>query len=208
MNPILEALNRRYATKAYDSTKKVSDENLQIILEAMRLSASSYGLQPWKFIVVTNPELREKLKAVSYGQPQVTDASHLIVLTVKKDMTVADVDAYMASIAQTRGMPVEALDGFKNMLLWATSHFDQSMKETWNTKQVYIALGTWLLTAASLQIDASPMEWFNSSEYNQLLWLTDYSAAVIMAVWYRAESDEAQHYKKVRYNAEQVIEYK
>lgn len=140
MSTILEALNRRYATKAYDATKKVSDEDLHTILEAMRLSPSSYGLQPWKFIVVTNPELRETLKAASYGQPQITDASHLIVLTVKKDMTESDINAYMESIATTRNMPIESLDGFKNMLLGATGHLDHAMKESWNMKQAYIAL--------------------------------------------------------------------
>lgn len=208
MNSIVDALNRRYAVKWYDSSKKVSDENINTILEAMRLSASSFWLQPWKFIVITNPELRQKLRAVSYDQPQVTDASHLIVLTVKRDLTLADIDAYIASISETRGVPVEALSWFKDMLIWTTGRLDQAMKETWNTKQVYIALGTWLAAAASLQVDASPMEWFNASEYNQILWLTDYSAAVIMAVGYRAESDESQHYKKVRFNAEQVIEHR
>lgn len=208
MSTIVEALNRRYATKAYDSTKKVSDADLHTILEAMRLSPSSYGLQPWKFIVVTNSELREKLKAASYGQPQVTDASHLIVLTVKRDMTEADINAYMSSIATTRNIPVESLDGFKNMLLGATGHFDQAMKETWNTKQVYIALGMGLIAAASLNIDATPMEWFNASQYNEILWLTDYTTAVIMPIGYRSADDASQHYAKVRFAAEQVVEYK
>lgn len=208
MSTILEALNRRYATKAYDATKKVSDENLHTILEAMRLSPSSYGLQPWKFIVVTNAELREKLKAASYGQPQITDASHLIVLTVKKDMTEADVNAYIESIATTRNMPIESLDGFKNMLLGAIGNLDQAMKQTWNTKQAYIALGIGLITAASLKIDATPMEGFNPSQYNEILGLTDYTTAVIMPIGYRSESDDSQHYAKVRFSAEQVIEYK
>ena len=208
MSTLVEALNRRYATKAYDSTKKISDADLHTILEAMRLSPSSYGLQPWKFIVVTNPELREKLKAASYGQPQVTDASHLIVLTVKKDMTEAEVNAYMNSIATTRNIPVESLDGFKNMLIGATGHLDQSMKQIWNTKQVYIALGVGLVTAASMNIDATPMEGFNASQYNEILWLTDYTTAVIMPIGYRSADDATQHYAKVRYAAEQVVEYK
>ena len=208
MSTILEALNRRYATKAYDATKKVSDVDLHTILESMRLSPSSYGLQPWKFIVVTNPELREKLKAASYGQPQVTDASHLIVLAVKKDMTEADINAYMASIATTRNTPVESLDGFKNMLLGATWHLDQAMKETWNTKQVYIALGMGLIAAASLNIDATPMEGFNASQFNEILGLTDYATAVIMPIGYRSTDDASQHYAKVRFAAEQVVEYK
>ena len=169
MNTILETLNRRYATKAYDATKKVSNEDLHTILESMRLSPSSYGLQPWKYIVVTNPELREKLKAASYGQPQITDASHLIVLTVKKDISEADINAYITSIATTRNMPIESLDGFKNMLLGATGYLDQATKEIWNIKQVYIALGIGLLTAASLKIDSTPMEGFNASQYNEIL---------------------------------------
>ncbi len=110
MSNIIEALQWRYATKAYDTTKKVSADDLNTILEAMRLAPSSFGLQPWKFIVVENSELRATLRGYSWDQPQITDASHVIVLCRKNAVTAADVDAYMQNISETRGMPVEQLD--------------------------------------------------------------------------------------------------
>lgn len=208
MNTIQEALNRRYATKAYDATKKVSDEDLHTILEAMRLTPSSFGLQPWKFIVVTDVAIREQLTEASRWQPQVRDASHLIVLASKKDMTSKDVEQYLQEITTKRNIPLESLDGFKNMLFGYISTLDQPTRKNRNTKQTYIALWFWLLAAAELWIDATPMEGFDSSKFDELLWLTDYSTSVIMPIWYRSSEDASQHYAKVRFTAEQVIEYK
>lgn len=116
MSNIIEALQWRYATKAYDTTKKVSTEDLNTILEAMRLAPSSFGLQPWKFIVVENAELRAQLREHSWGQPQITDASHLIVLCRKNEITSDDVNAYMQDISETRSMPVEQLDNYKDFI--------------------------------------------------------------------------------------------
>lgn len=208
MSTIIEALNRRYATKAYDTTKKVSEQDLHTIMESMRLAPSSFGIQPWKFIVVTDPTIREELKGHSRGQPQVTDASHLIVLTVKKNLTAADIDEYIASIATTRNIPTEALQWFRDMMVGRIEGMDQSSIQAWNTRQSYIALGFGLHTAAQLNVDASPMEWFDPQKYNEVLWLTDYTSTVIMAVGYRSEDDHSQSYAKVRFPAERVIEYR
>ncbi len=208
MSTVLDAMQRRYATKAYDTSKKVSEADLTTILEAMRLAPSSFGLQPWKFIVVENTETREQLKANSRGQPQVTDASHLIVLAVKKSITEADVDAYMQSVASTRNMPVEALAEYKWMIIGTVGSRDDASIRAWNAKQAYIALGVWILTAAQLHIDATPMEGFDASKYDEILGLGDYTTAVIMPVGYRSENDQSQHYAKVRFSAEQIIEHK
>jgi len=208
MSAVLDAMQRRYATKAYDTSKKVSADDLHTILEAMRLAPSSFGLQPWKFIVVENTETREQLKANSRGQPQVTDASHLIVLAVKKAITEADVDAYMQSVASTRNMPIEALAEYKWMIIGTVGSRDEASMHAWNAKQAYIALGIWILTAAQLHIDATPMEGFDASKYDEVLGLGDYTTAVIMPIGYRAESDQSQHYAKVRFSAEQIVEYK
>ena len=208
MSNIIEALQWRYATKAYDTTKKVSAEDLNTILEAMRLAPSSFGLQPWKFIVVENPELRTTLRGYSWDQPQITDASHLIVLCRKNEITAADVDAYMQNISETRGMPVEQLDGFKQFVGGFIQNLDADTMAARNTKQVYIALGTGLTAAAELKIDATPMEGFDASKYNEALWLTDYSAAVVLTVGYRSADDASANYTKVRYSKEKIVEVK
>ncbi len=207
MKTISEALKRRYATKKYDTSKKVSAEDLQTILEAMRFAPSSFWVQAWKFMVIENPELRAKLKDASRGQPQLTDASHVIVLTVKNDYTENDADEYMASVATTRNIPVESLSWFKWAIMWAIGHLDANGKKMRNSKQAYIALGFGLMAAAQLWIDTTPMEWFNADQYNEILWLKDYSAAVVLAVGYRSTEDETQNYAKVRFDANKIIEF-
>ncbi len=205
MSNIIDALNRRYATKAYDTTKKVSDEDLNTILEAMRLAPSSFGLQPRKFVVVTDEALRQTLRAASYDQPQITDASHLIVIMTKDTMTSADVDAYIQSMADTRGMPVEQLDGFKEYLNGAISRMDEAGLKARNIKQTYIALGTGLTAAAELHIDATPMEGFDSATYTKELAIDGYSAAVLLPVGYRSSEDASANYKKARFSKDTVV---
>jgi nitroreductase len=208
METIIKALNRRYATGLYDTTRKVSDENLNTILEAMRLAPSSFGLQPWKFIVVTNPDLRAQMKEYSNGQGKVAEASHLIVVASKKTLTENDVDEYMNTISTTRGMPIEALAWFKSMIMGIVNSMDAASMQTWNAKQSYIAVGIGLVAAAEQWIDASPMEWFIPEKINELLGLTDYTANVLIAVWYRSPDEAAQHYAKVRYPMDKIVEHK
>lgn len=208
MSNIIEALQWRYATKAYDTTKKVSTEDLNTILEAMRLAPSSFGLQPWKFIVVENAELRAQLREHSWGQPQITDASHLIVLCRKNKITSDDVNAYMQNISETRSMPVEQLDNYKDFINWFLKNLDASAMAARNTKQAYIALGTGLTAAAELKIDATPMEGFDAAKYNEVLGLTDYSAAVLLPIGYRSADDQSANYAKVRYSQETLVERK
>lgn len=209
MYPIPQALQRRYATKAYDESKKISDTDLNTILESLRLAPSSFGVQAWKFLVVTDPTIREKLQAASWGQPQLTTASHIVVLLAKKDYTEKDVDTYMADIAATRWLDVAQLDWFKQAILGAISHRSQADKEIRNKKQTYIALGFGLLTAAHLGIDTTPMEGLDPKQYDEILWLTEweYTTSVVLALWYRSPEDQTQHYKKVRYSADKVISF-
>ena len=208
MENIITALNRRYATNMYDTTKKVSESDLTTILEAMRLAPSSFGLQPWKFIVVANPEKRQQILDNSRGQTKVTEASHLIAIAAKKNLTEEDVDTYMNSIATTRNIPVEGLAWFKWMIMWVISNKDQASIQTWNAKQTYIALGFGLVAAATLGIDASPMEWFAADKVDEILGLTDYTTITLMPIWYRSIDDQSQHYAKVRFPMDQIIETK
>ncbi|MBU3668340.1 MAG: NAD(P)H-dependent oxidoreductase [Candidatus Taylorbacteria bacterium] len=207
MSHIQKALEWRYATKQFDSTKKLTEEQLNTILESMRLSASSYGLQPWKFVIVQNPEVREKLKAASWNQPQVTDASHFVVLCVRTDVNEAYVDAYMKKISETRSVPVEQLSGYADMIKGTLGRRTAEQILEWSTHQVYIALGTALLAAAETNIDACPMEGFESSTFDTILDLPakNLSSRVCIALGFRAESDEMAKAPKVRFDSSDVV---
>lgn len=200
MNTIIESLNWRYATKQYDASKKISDQDLETLLEATRLSVSSYGLQPYKIINVQNPKLREELKAVAWNQTQITDASQLLVFAVEKNLGNKQVDAYMQNISETRGIPVEQLEGFSGMIHNAIDGLDEQAKQNWAKKQAYIALSTLINTAALLKIDATPMEGFDAQAFDRILDLDAHglATAVVAVIGYRHEEDAAQHYKKVR----------
>jgi nitroreductase len=203
---IINALNWRYATKGY-SDKQLSEEQLGTVLEAMRLSASSFGLQPWKFIVVRNPDLRKKLRAAAWDQPAVTDASAIIVLAVNKHVDDAYIDTYVAFTAKERGVPVEALSGFADMMKGSIKGKTSAEVEAWSKKQVYIALGTGLTTAALLNIDATPMEGFAPEQVDEVLGLPalGLGSAVFLALGFRSEADATAKYKKVRFDAKDII---
>ncbi|MEG0852054.1 NAD(P)H-dependent oxidoreductase [Flavobacterium plurextorum] len=207
MSTLLENLNWRYATKKFDATKKISAADLNTLKEAVRLAASSYGLQPFKVVLVENPEIREKLKAAAWGQTQITDASNLFVFANDLNAGPESVAAYIKNISETRGLPTEALGGFADMMNGVISNLSQEAKNIWTSKQTYIALGTLLAAAAELKIDATPMEGFNPAQFNEILGFDKLglNAAVIATVGYRHDEDEAQHYKKVRKSQEELF---
>ena len=203
---LLDALARRYAAKKYDPSKKLTRDQITTLTEVLRLSPSGFGLEPWKFIVIENPELRTQLRAASHGQPQVTDASHLIVFAAKKNITAQDIDEYMELIATTRSIPLESLNDFKASGMASFTKRDEVTNLTRSQKQTYIALGFLLEAAALLKIDASPMEGFVPAEYDRILGLTDYTTSVIAAVGYRASDDMFEGFKKVRKSRDAVID--
>lgn len=207
MSKFIENQNWRYATKRYDASKKISAEDLHTLKEAVRLSASSYGLQPYQVIIVENAELREKLKASAWGQTPITDASHLFILANNVALDDQDVDQYMQNISTTRNIPVESLDGLSGMIKGQISSLSAEAKNTWTSKQTYIALGNLLAAAAELKIDATPMEGFNAADFNEILGLDKLglNASVIATLVYRHEEDSAQHYAKVRKSNEELF---
>jgi nitroreductase len=207
MSTLLENLNWRYATKKFDATKKISEADLNTLKEAVRLAASSYGLQPYKVVIVENPELREQLKAAAYGQTQITDASQLFIFANDLNAGPESVAAYIKNISETRGVPVEALGGFADMMNGVISNLSQENKNIWTAKQTYIALGTLLAAAAELKIDATPMEGFNAAAFNEILGFDKLglNASVIATVGYRHDEDDSQHYKKVRKSHEELF---
>lgn len=213
MTQIIDALNWRYATKAFDTTKKLTDEQVSALLEAIRLSASSFGLQPYKIILIKNPELREQIKTNAWGQSQVTDASHLIVLAAVTNLGDAFVDNFINVVSTTRGVEVANLEGYSQMMKGAIKgKSDQGgaqVVKDWASKQAYIALGTLLTTCAVEKIDACPMEGFDNKKVDEILGLSELNleSVLLCPVGFRSESDESANYKKVRFaKADMVIE--
>lgn len=200
MSTFIEHQNWRYATKKFDSSKKVSASDLELLKEAIRLSASSYGLQLYKVIIIEDAALRAKLLPAAYGQTQVTDASHLIVFANQTNVGEAEIDAYLQNASATRALPIEALAGYGSFIKGAINPMPEDMKNIWTSKQTYIAMGNLLHAAAELKIDTTPMEGFNAAQFNEILGLgaLNLNASVIVPIGYRHEEDETQHHKKVR----------
>lgn len=207
MNTILESLNWRYATKKYDATRKISSADLETLKEATKLSVSSMGLQPFKVIIIENPELRAKLAPAGYGQSGITEASQLFVFAIEKNVGAKQIESYMENISETRGIPTESLKGFSGMIEGFIAGLDEEARNNWSKKQAYLALSTLINTAATLKIDATPMEGFNPQQFDEILELDKLglTTAVIAAVGYRHEEDATQHYKKVRKSNEEFF---
>jgi nitroreductase len=206
---LLAALNFRYATKAFDPARKIPAETFAAIKTSLALTPSSFGLQPWKFLVVDSPDLREKLRAASWGQPQVTDASHLVVLTARTDLSQADIDSWIARLSEVQGTPVENLAGLAGMISSFSGAMDAPAKQAWNTRQVYIALGQLMTAAAVLGIDSCPLEGISPSAYDEILGLKDsgYATAVACALGYRSADDKYATAPKARFPEEMLVSH-
>lgn len=204
---LLAALRFRYATKAFDPDQKIPAETWDAFEESLVLTPSSFGLQPWKFLIVENPEIREKLKAASWGQGQVTDASHLVVLTARTDLTQADIDSWVARLSEVQGTPLEALAGLSGMISSFSSTMTPAEKQSWNTRQVYIALGQLMTAAAVLGIDSCPLEGISASDYDEILGLngSGYATAVACVLGYRSAQDKYATAPKARFGSDKVI---
>jgi nitroreductase len=205
---LINQLNWRYATKQFDPKRKISAQDWATLEEALLLTPSSGGLQPWKFIVVTDPAARAKLTPASYGQAQINDASHLVVFASKNNFSEADVDAHLQNVARAQGVPVESLAQFRGMLVGGiVQAMDEAGRNAWARNQVYIALGNLLTSAALLGIDACPMEGFDHAQYDEILGLKakGYSSAVFATLGYRLPTDKYAGAPKVRFAREQIF---
>lgn len=207
MSTFLDHQNWRYATKKFDSTKKISTEDLNTLKEAIRLSVSSYGLQPYKVIIVENPELRAQIQPAAWGQSQIVEASHLIIFASKTSLTDEDIDSYLKNVAETRNIPETALTGYGDFMKGAIGAKSEDEKAIWNSKQTYLALGNLLNAAAELKIDVTPMEGFVPAQVNEILGLNALGlhASLIATIGYRHEEDATQHQKKVRKSNEELF---
>lgn len=205
---IQEQLAWRYATKRFDPTKKISDADWTVLEESLRLAPSSFGLQPWKFIVVKDAAIRQQLQPHSWNQPQIVEASHLVVLAAQQTVGHSDVDTFISTISDTRGVPAANLTDYANMMKGFLDHLAaQGTCEAWSTRQAYLALGMLLSSAALLKIDSCPLEGIDAAKYDEILGLPalGYSAKVACALGYRSKDDTAASYTKVRYPRSKVF---
>ncbi len=207
MSTVLEQLNWRYATKAFDASRKLSSEQLATLKESMRMTPSSFGLQPWHFIFVCKSDVREKVKAASWGQSQVVDCSHHVVLCRKQDLTEADVDAHVNDIAKTRNVPIEGLKAYAQVMKGFLSAKTKEQVAQWMEKQVYIALGQLLTVCAELKIDACPMEGMDAAQYDEILQLPakGLRAVVTCPIGFRSANDKYAELAKVRFPQGSIV---
>lgn len=204
---LIDALNWRYAVKRMNG-QKLPAEKLEKILEAARLSASSMGLQPYNIIVVENPEIRKRIQPVAYNQPQITEASHLLVFAAWEDVTEQHVNNYISDIARTRGVSEESLAGFRGALMGIVNGRTPQQKHEWAARQAYIAFGTAIAAAAVEQVDATPMEGFQPEEVDNILGLKEKGlrSVTILALGYRdTQNDYLVNQKKVRRSKEEFV---
>lgn len=201
---VIEALHFRYATKHFDSARKIDAATWSALEQSLVLTPSSFGLQPWKFIIITDNALREQLVEHSWGQRQVADCSHLVVIAVHRQVDEAYIDRFVASISEVRGTPAESLAGYRGMMAGSLG----MMTTDWAAKQAYIALGQFMLAAALLGIDTCPMEGFLPAKYDEVLDLEPrgLTTAVLCPAGYRSAADKYAAAAKVRFAAEEVIE--
>jgi nitroreductase len=205
---LLHALHWRYATRKFDPARKIPDADWQALEQSLVLSPSSIGLQPWKFFVVTDAAMKARLQPAAYGQSQVTDCSHFVVLAVRKNLGTEHVDRHVSRMSEVRGVSAESLGKFRQM---AAGNLDKARAEatldTWQTYQIYIALGQFIASAALVGVDTCPMEGFDPAKVDEILGLkgTDCASVVCCAAGYRAPDDKYATMKKVRFKPEDVI---
>ncbi|MBN9519901.1 NAD(P)H-dependent oxidoreductase [bacterium] len=204
---VLSALRWRYATKAFEPARRIAPATWAALEQAVVLAPSSYGLQPWAFVVVTDPEVRKRLHPVSWNQPQILDASHLVVFAAKHPPTATDVERHVANAEAVRGQPAGSLDPLRQRILGSLAKMSPADAHAWATRQCYLALGVFLSAAANLGVDACPMEGFQPEKYDEILGLTakGLKAVVIATAGYRSESDKYAAAAKVRFPVDEVV---
>jgi len=204
----IKQLEWRYATKKFDTNKKVSEDDLEVLKKAIQLSVSSYGLQLYKVLVIENKEIRKKLKLASWNQSQVTDASYLFVFCNYTDAKPESIDEFINLTADIRNLSLEKLQGYGDFIKTKLEEKSAAERYYWLKSQTYIALANLLSACAALKIDACPMEGFDAEEYNSILGLreNELNASVVVAVGYRSDEDRTQNLPKVRKPAELLFQ--
>ncbi|MEP0134324.1 MAG: nitroreductase family protein [Eudoraea sp.] len=209
MTDIIKDLEWRYAVKKFDSSKEIEVAKLERIKKAFNLTATSYGLQPIKMVVLKNKDLQEQLVEFSFGQMQVAQASHVLILCIEKKIDADYISSYFKKVKEIRGTSDSVLEPFKNALVSEFTKMDTKQIQQWAINQVYLAMGNLLTICAAEQIDACPMEGFLPESYDELLNLSSKGLCSVLAlpIGYRAEDDMFSGFKKVRRDMENSIIY-
>lgn len=205
---LLRVLNARYAVKAFDGNRTIDTATWQTLERALVLAPSSYGLQPWKFVVITGEALKAQLLPHSWGQQQVTQCSHMVVLFAKNEVVAGDVDKLIGATARIGHMESASLAGYADMINGSLSAMSPEEMLGWNKCQVYLALGQLLTAAALLGVDACPMEGLDRAKYDEILGVEGHSATVMATFGYRSSDDKYGDLPKVRYPQSELIEYR
>ena len=204
---VIEKLKWRYATKKFDATRKLSEAQIGILTEAFNLTATSYGLQPLRMLVISNKNLQEKLLPLSMHQKQVQEASHVLVICIEDALDSAFIKNYFSKVEKDRGTPRHILTPFEEFLVNDFKKKSAEDIEQWMAKQAYLALGNLLTVCALEGIDACPMEGFDPEGYDAVLGLKEKNlkSVLVLPVGYRSEEDPFAEMKKVRRGVEEVI---
>ncbi len=205
---IIDVLNWRYATRKFDATRRIPEADWQALEQSLVLAPSSIGLQPWKFYVITDAAMKERLMPAAWHQVQVVECSHFVVFTVRKNLGAEHVDRHIARMAEVRGQTVASLDKLRQM---AVGNLEKAKVEgrldTWQMHQLYIALGQFMACAAMLGVDTCPMEGFEPEKFDEILGLrgTELRSVVSCAAGYRLADERYAQLKKVRFKTEDVV---
>ena len=204
---LLGQMRWRYAVKEFDPNRRIPAETWSALEHSLVLSASSFGLQPWKFIVVESPEVRQRLLPRSWGQRQIVEADKLVVFAARTKIDAAYVDRFIARTAEVRGATPESLAGYRGMMVGFVERPDFDARG-WASRQAYLALGTFLTAAAVLGIDACPMEGIDPLGYDEELGLAGsaHHTLMVAAAGYRSPSDRYAELAKVRFPISEVLE--
>lgn len=204
---LLDQLNWRYATQKFDPTRPIDPQLWETLETSLVLTASSFGLQPWRFVVVTDPAIRQQLVGASYGQQQVKDASHVVVFAIRKDLSEACVDQHIDQMSKVRQIPAEKLAGYRRYTVGYLQSLSHERACEWAARQTYLALGAFLTSAAMLGVDTCPMEGIDPAKYDQILELdtAGFSTVVVCCAGHRAQDDKYAGLAKVRFDREQVV---
>lgn len=207
MNNILDALEWRYAVKKFDDKASLTEQQILEVKKVFNLSASSYGLQPYKMIVVQNPELKEKLVPASFGQQQISQSAAILVFAVRTDFGMDYIDQFFKDMSTKRQIPLENLEGYKNFMKGSFANKSEDEISSWATKQVYLTMGHMLASLAVLQIDACPMEGLDPQAYDKILDLDakQLKTIVAMPIGVRAPDDASATALKVRKDLSDII---
>jgi nitroreductase len=207
MSNFITDANWRYATKKFDATKEISDSDLDTLKEGIRLSASSYGLQPYQVLFVKNNEIRQQLLPFSWNQKQIVDSQYVVIFANVLNLGETEINAYFDNLIKSRGLKQEDIKGYSDFMKANIANKTEQERNTWTEKQAYLALGNLLNIAAELRIDTTPMEGFSANDYNTILGLTEkgLNAAVVATIGYRHQEDDTQHYPKIRKSNEDLF---